>query len=66
MSLFMLNPTYLCHKINFVYYKSDETNIKAINRSEVMLAIQEEKERVNFAEYNTINKLMKCPKNLLQ
>ena len=64
MSISFLNPTYLLHRVDYIYYKCDE---KGKPKATTMtLAVEDEKERVKQGEYSTLKKLKNIPHSLLK
>ena len=43
MTICFLNPAFLVHKIDFIYYKSDEIQGKMLCNGKLQLAIEEQK-----------------------
>ena len=56
MTFQMLNPSFFCHKINFIYYTEDLKEYPTRNKV-LKLAIEDEKDRVRQGEYKTIKKI---------
>ena len=64
VSISFLNPSYLVHRIDYIYYKSDQLG-NTQGKMEVK-AIEEEKEKVKQHEYPVLRKLKNIPAALLQ
>lgn len=60
MSMSLLNPSILCHKVNYIYYREKEAW-----RTGCLPAIENEKERVRQGEYQVIRKVKNIPNSLL-
>ncbi len=60
MSLSLLNPSILCHKINYIYYQEKESWKRGR-----LAEIEGEKERVRQGEYQVIRKVKNIPNSLL-
>lgn len=60
MSLSLLNPSVLCHRVNYIYYREKEPW-----RGNPLPAIEDEKERVRQGEYQVIRKVKNIPNSLL-
>lgn len=57
----LLNPSILCHKVNYIYYREKEPW-----RVGPLPAIEDEKERVRQKEYQVIRKVKNIPNSLLR
>jgi len=64
MSFSMINPTFFCHKIDFIYYKENRTSNSSLGASSLRLAIEDEQERMRQKEYNLIKKVKHIPSHM--
>jgi hypothetical protein len=60
MSMSLLNPSILCHKVNYIYYREKDTW-----QTGRLPAIEDERERVRQGEYQVIRKVKNIPNSLL-
>jgi hypothetical protein len=64
MSFCMLTPSYLLHRIDYIYYKSDQLGVKP-RKALLYETIEKEKGEVRQAEYKTIRKIKHIPLHLI-
>ena len=62
MTISLISPSCLCHKINFVYYTAEEKWMRGRKvSSETTLAIESEKDRVRQSEYQLLKRIKEVP-----
>ena len=69
MSLSFLNPAYLVHKVDYVYYKESEKKMIGfgdIDQVEAEIKIDSEKERMRQEEFKVLKRLINVPIHLLK
>ena len=66
MSLSLITPSFLLHKINYVYYKTPEDGLKAIGTQKQIEAMSEEKEKIRQEEYRLIKRIKEIPDCLIK
>jgi len=66
MSISLLNPAYLVHKIDYIYYKCEEEKDKKWKSGCLQLQIEEEKERFRQEELLILSNVRNIPASMLK
>jgi hypothetical protein len=66
MSISFLNPAYLVHKVDYVYYKCDDLNQKSLKGGDLKMMIEEEKEKFRQNELGILSKVRNIPASMMK